>query len=98
MTPLRLYGSDTSEISGNRKKGPMLAMPAMLCSPAAVAAEQVAEAVPTGKVEAAAKEKEDIGDSKDGKVNVPTRMALARQRLPVAMATALKPPQVVPLR
>ena len=45
----------------------MLAMPTMLCSPAAavVATENGPAAVPTGKVEAAAKKKVDVfGDSK----------------------------------
>ena len=43
-------------------------MPVMLCSTASVvvAAKKAAAAVPTAKVEAAAKEKVDVGDSKGG--------------------------------
>ena len=64
---------------GSRKKGPMLVMPAMLCSPAAavVAAEKGPAAVPMGKVEAAVKEKVDVGDSKDAAVKAPTRTVVA---------------------
>ena len=78
----------------------MLAMPAMLCSPAAamMAKEKGPAAVPTEKVEAAEKEKVDVGDGKDAAVKAPTRTALARPRLPAAMAVAPKPPKVVPPR
>ena len=47
----------------------------------------------TGKVEAAAKEKVDVGDSKDEAAKAPTRSVVARPRLPVAMAAAPKPPK-----
>ena len=50
----------------------------------------------TGKVEAAAKEKVDVGDSKVEAAKAPTRSVVARPRLPVAMAAAPKPPKVVP--
>ena len=45
-------------------------------------------------VEAAEKEKVDVGGGKD--VVAPTRTAVARPRLPAAMAAAPKPPMVVP--
>ena len=78
----------------------MLAMPAMLCSPAAavVTAEKGPEAMPKGKVEAAVKEKVDVGDRKDAAVKAPTRTVVARPRLPAVMAAAPKPPKVVPPR
>ena len=77
-----------------------MAMPAMLCSPTAamVATEKGPAAVPTGKVEAAAKEKVDVGDGKDAAVKAPTRTVVARPRLPAVMAEAPKPPVVVPPR
>ena len=65
---------------------------------AVVAAEKGRAAVPTGKVEAAVKEKADVGDSKDAAVKAPTRTVVARPRLPAAMAAAPKPPKVVPPR
>ena len=77
--------------------GPTLAMSAMLCSPAAavVVAEKAVVAVPTEKVEAAAREKEDAGDSKDEAVKASTRTVVAPPQLPAVMATAPKPPKVV---
>ena len=62
MTSSRLYENGTTDFLGTGRRGPTLAMLAMLCSPAAVAAvvvaaEKAAAAVATGKVEAAAKEK-----------------------------------------
>ena len=74
-------------------------MAAMLCLPAAeVVATQKAAAVPTGKVEAAAKEEGGVGDSKDEAVKAPTKTVVARPRLPAAMAAAPNPPKVVPPR
>ena len=50
----------------------------------------------TGKVEATAAEKADVGESTDEAVKAPTRSAVARPRLPMVMAAASKPPKVVP--
>ena len=55
-------------------------------------------AVPTGKVEAAEKEKVDVGDSEDAAVKAPIRTVVARPRLPAVMAEAPKLPMVVPPR
>ena len=60
----------------------------MPCTPAMV---QVAA---TGKVEATATEKVDVGESTDGAVEAPTKTVVARPRLPVVMAPAPKPPKV----
>ena len=59
MTSPRLYENDITDFLEAGKRGPMLVMPAMLCLPAAamVATEKGPAAVPTGKVEAAEKEK-----------------------------------------
>ena len=86
-------------LSGRRRCS-MLAMPAMLCSPAAaiVATEKGSVAVPTGKVEAAVKEKVDVGDGKDAAAKAPTRTVVARPRLPAVMAAAPKPLKVIPSR
>ena len=76
-------------------------MPAMLCSPAAaavVAAEKELASVPTGKLEATAREKVDAGDSKDEAVKTPTRTVVARPRLQAAMVAARRPPKGVPLK
>ena len=97
MTSSRLYESGITDFLGAVRRGPMLVMPAMLCSPvvAGVAAEKGPAAVATGKVEAAVKEKMDAGDSKDAVVKAPTRTVVAQPRLPAAMAAAPKPPKVV---
>ena len=50
------------------------------------------------KVEAAVKEKVDVGDGKDDAVKTPTRTVVARPRLPAVMAASPKPPKVVPPR
>ena len=50
----------------------------------------------TGKVGAAATEKADIRECTDEEVEAPTRSVVARPRLRVAMASAPKPPKVVP--
>ena len=78
----------------------MLAMPAMLCSPAAAmgAEENDPTAVPPGKVEVAEKENVDVGYSEDAAVKALTRTLVARPRLPAVMAASPKPPMVVPLR
>ena len=55
-----------------------------------------AAAVLTEKVEAAVKEKVNIGDGKDAAIKAPTRTVVARPRLPAVMAAAPKPPMVVP--
>ena len=52
----------------------------------------------TRKVEAAEKQKADVGDVKDAAVKAPTRTVVARPRLPTVMAAAQKPPMVVPPR
>ena len=100
ITSSRLYESGTTDFLETERRDPTLAMQAKQCSPAAavVAAEKAAASVPTGKVEAAAKENVDVGDSKDEAVKAPTRTVVARPRLPAAMATAPKPPKVVPPR
>ena len=101
MTSWRLYENGTTDFLETGRRGPTLAMLTMLCSPVAaavVAAEKAAGAVATGKVEAAAKEKLDVGDSKAEAAKAPTRSVAARPRLPVAMAAAPMPPKVVPPR
>ena len=85
MTSSRLYENGTTDFLETRRRGPTLAMLAMLCTPA--------EAVATGKVEAAAKEKVNDRDSKDVAARAPTRSVVARPRLPVATAVAPKPPR-----
>ena len=62
----------------------------MLCTPVMV------QAAATGKVEGAATEKTDVGESTDEAVEAPTRSAMAWTRLPMAMAAAPKPTKVVP--
>ena len=62
----------------------------MPCTPATV------PVVATGKVETAATEKADVGESTDEAVEAPTMSAVARPRLPVAMASAPKTSKVVP--
>ena len=99
MTSSRLFESGTTDFLVTGRRGPTLAMLAMLCSPAAaavVAAGKAAAAVATGKVEATATEKVDVGDSTDEAVKEPTRTVVARPRLPAAMEAALKPPKVEP--
>ena len=100
MTSSRLYEVGITDFLEAGRRGPMMAMPAMLCSPAAarVATEKGPAAVPTTKVEAAEKEKVDVGNGKDAAVKAPTRTVVARPRLPAAMAAAPKPPMVVPPR
>ena len=75
MTSLRLHENGITEFLEAGRRGPMLAMPAMLCLPAAamVATEKGPVAVPTGKVEAAEREKMDVVDGKDAAVKAPTR-------------------------
>ena len=90
MTSSRLYESGITDFLETGRADPMLAMPAMLCPPAA--------AVPTGKMEAMVKEKADGGDSKDAAVMAPTSTVVARPRLPAAIAAAPKPPKMVPPR
>ena len=65
----------------------MLAMPAMLCLPAAsvVATEKGPAAVPTVKMEAAEKERVDVGDGKDAAAKAPTGTVVAWPRLPAVM-------------
>ena len=98
-TSLRLFESVTTDFLETGRSGPPLAMPAMLCSPAAaaavVAAGKAVAAVATGKVEAAATEEVDIGESTDDPVKAPRRSVVARPRLPVAIAAVPKPPKVV---
>ena len=100
MTSSRLYENSITDFLEAGRRGPMLAMPAMPCSPAAamVAKEKGPAAVPTGKVEAAGKEKVDVWDGKDAAVKVPTRTVVAWPRMPAVMAAAPKPPMVVPPR
>ena len=111
MTSSRLFESGTTDFLETGRRGPTLATLAMLCLPAAaaavvaagkaaaaVAAGKVAVAVATGKVEVTVTEKVDAGDSTDEAVKAPTRMVVARPRLPAAMAAAPKPPKVAPPR
>ena len=100
MTSSRLHESGTTDFLEAGRSVPTPAMPAMLCSPGAavVAAEEAAATVPTGKVEATAREKNDVGDIKDKAVKAPTRRVVARPRLLAAMAEPPKPPKVVPPR
>ena len=102
MTPSRLYDNGTTDFLETRRRGPTLAMLAMLCSPAAATAgvvtEKAAAAVATGKVEVEAKEMVDVGDSKDEAAKAPTRPVVARPPLPLATAAAPEPPKVVPPR
>ena len=83
----RLYESGSTDVLETGGRSLTLAMPAMLCSPAAavVAVERAAATVPTGKVEAAAKGKGDVGYSKDKAVKTLTRTVVARPRLPAAI-------------
>ena len=78
----------------------MLAMLAMLCSPAAalVAIEKGPAAVPTGNVKATEKETVLDGDGKDAAVKSPTKMLVSRPRLRAVMAAAPKSPMVLPPR
>ena len=87
-------------LSGSRKKGSNAghAGHAMFAGGGDGAKEKGPAAVPTGKVEAAEKEKEDVGDGKDAAVKAPTRTVVARPRLPAVTAAAPKPPVVVPPR
>ena len=100
MTSSRLYENGITDFLEAGRRGSMLAMPAMLCSPAAamVATEKGPAAVPTGKVEAVVKENADVGDGTDAAVKAPTRTVVARPRLPAVMAAAPKPPKMVPPR
>ena len=93
----RLIENGITDVQEAGRRGPMLAMPAMLCSPASaiVATEKGPAALPTGQVEAAEKEKVDVGDGKDQAVKTPTRTVVARPRLPSVMAAALTPWMVV---
>ena len=50
----------------------------------------------TGKVEATATEKADVGESTDEAVEAPTRTVAARPLMPVAMPPRPKPTDVVP--
>ena len=70
MTSSRLYENGITVFLEAGRRGPMLAMPAMLCSltPAMVAKEKGPAAVPTGKVEASEKEKVDVEDGKNAAV------------------------------
>ena len=100
MTSSRLYENGITDVLEAGRRGSMLVMPAMLCSPAAamVATEKRPTAVPTGKVEAAVKEKVNVGDGKDAAVKAPMRTVVTRPRLPAVMRAAPKPPTVVPPR
>ena len=99
MTSSRLYENGTTDFLETGRRGPTLAMLATLCSPVAaaavVAAEKAAATMAKGKVEAVAKEKVDVGDSKDEAAKAPTRSVVAQPRLPAAIAAAPKPPKVV---
>ena len=90
MKSLRLFESGTTDSLEKGRRGPTLTM---LCSPVAVAA-----VVAAGKVEAAATEMVDVGEITDEAVKAPTRSVVARSRLPMAIAAAPKPPNVVPQR
>ena len=59
VTSSRPYESVTTDFLETGRRGPTLAMPAMLCLPVAtvVVAEKAAVAVPTGKVEVTARER-----------------------------------------
>ena len=48
--------------------------------------------------EAAATKEDDVGESTDEAAKAPTRSVVARPRLPAAIASAPKPPKVVPPR
>ena len=94
MTSSRLYESGTTDFLETGRRGPTLAMLAMLFSPAVAAAAVVAEGKAAAAV-VAAKANVDVGDSTDEAAKAPTRSAVARPWLPVAMAAAPKPPKVV---
>ena len=99
MTSSRLYESGTTDFLRTGRRDQALAKLATSCSAAAaatvVAAEKAAVAVATGKMEAAAKEKLDARERKDGAVKAPTRADVAWPRLPVAMPAAVQPSKVV---
>ena len=109
LTSSRMYESGTTDFLETGRRGPTLAMLAVLCSPAAavVAAGKAAAAVAagkamvevaTGKVEATAMKTVNVGDSTDEAVKAATRTVVDRPRLPAAMIAAPKPPKVVPPR
>ena len=103
MTSLRLFESGgTTDFLQPGRRGPTLAMLAMLSSPAAaagvVAAGKAAAAVAAGKMKMAAEGKVENKGSTDEAVESPTRTVVARPWLPAAMAAAPKPPKVVPPR
>ena len=66
MTLSRLYENNITDFLEAEKRVSMLALPSMLRLPAAamVTTEKGPAAVSTGKVEAAVKEKVDVGDGK----------------------------------
>lgn len=73
MRLLRPFESGITDFLETGRRGPTLAMLAMLYTPAAAAA-----VVATGKVETAAKENAVSGDSTDDMVEAPTRTVVAR--------------------
>ena len=82
-----LCESDVTDFLETGRRDRTLGMP---CTPVVV---QVAA---TGKVEATATEKADVGESTDGAVEAPARSAVALPRLSMAMEATPKPPKVVP--
>ena len=99
---IKVLESGTTDFLETGRRGPTLAMLAMLCSPpppAVVAAGKAAAAMAAGKAaEAAATKEVDVGESTDEAAKAPTRSVVARPRLPAAIASAPKPPKVVPTR
>ena len=87
-------------LSGSRKKGSNAshAGHAMFAGGGGGGRRKGPAAVPMGKVEAAIREKIDVGDSKDAAVKAPTRTVVARPRLSAAMAEVPKPPKMAPAR
>ena len=97
MTSSRLYETGINNFMETERRGPIPAIMAMLCSPAAVMVVTKKEpvSVPTGMVETAIKEQVGVGNGKNAAVKAPTRTVVAPPRLSVVMAAAPKPPMMV---
>ena len=87
---IKVLESGTTDFLETGRRGPTLAMLAMLCSPpppAVVAAGKAAAAMAAGTAaEAAATKEVDVGESTDEAAKAPTRSVVARPRLPAAIA------------
>ena len=100
MTSSRLYENGITEFPEEGRRGSMLAMPAMLCLPAAAmgSTEKGAGGGAHGKCQAEVKETVYVGKGNDEKLKASTRTVVVRPGLPAVMAAAPKRPMVVSLR